>query len=227
MSCPPEADPSLVTAVDRFSADVGVGAGAAASARVANRLLVLRLCEARGLEPAGGLLELAAAADLGAALAVRFGAARQRYGDLFAADPEAAGLADPPIRELLGALDHAALAAQFDGLPVETLGQIYERGLAATPARAARKARGVYYTPRAIADQLVADTLLPVAAGRSVDQLATLRLVDPACGSGIFLLRSFAALLELHLAAWRREPAARRRDRLVRRRDGSVGLCWA
>ncbi len=214
----------LVELVDHFCAEAGGGERASVAARVANRLLVLRLCEARGLEPYGRLLAVAGVTDLETALARLLDAARARYGGLFAADPEAATVAAEPLRQLITRLYSDPVDTQIGAVPIEALGQIYERGLAAAPGRAARKARGVYYTPRAIADQLVADTVLPVAAGRGVEALAELRLVDPACGSGMFLLAGFAALVALHVEAWQREPAARRRGRLRRLADGTWDL---
>ncbi len=52
----------------------------------------------------------------------------------------------------------------------------------------ARKQTGSFYTPRSVTDFLVRRTLAPLVEGRSPDQILSLRLVDPAMGSGAFLV---------------------------------------
>jgi hypothetical protein len=54
--------------------------------------------------------------------------------------------------------------------------------------RAARKATGTFYTPRSITTHLVGRTLAPLVSGASPDQVLSLRIVDPAMGSGAFLV---------------------------------------
>ena len=95
-------------------------------------------------------------------------------------------------------------------LGVEELGSVYESLLDLEPvardgrcrarrtaapavhlrpsASAARKTTGTFYTPRAIADALVRDTLAPLVDGRSPEQILSLRVLDPAMGSGAFLV---------------------------------------
>lgn len=57
-----------------------------------------------------------------------------------------------------------------------------------TLAESTRKANGVYYTPDALVDRVVADTLGPLFAGKTPEEATKLRLLDPACGAGAFLL---------------------------------------
>ncbi|MEZ5318991.1 MAG: N-6 DNA methylase [Vicinamibacterales bacterium] len=51
-----------------------------------------------------------------------------------------------------------------------------------------RKATGTFYTPRPLADFVVRRTLAPLVAGASVDRILSLRVLDPAMGSGAFLV---------------------------------------
>jgi hypothetical protein len=87
----------------------------------------------------------------------------------------------------------------YQDLGVEQLGAVYERVLdyvpsadASTPALrrdpSGRKATGSFYTPRAITEFLVRRTLAPLVDGRSADDILALRVVDPAMGSGAFLV---------------------------------------
>lgn len=105
-------------------------------------------------------------------------------------------------------------------LGVEQLGAVYERvldyepALDRTPARGApsvtlrpsgrRKATGTFYTPRSLTEFLVRRTLAPLVRGASPDAILALRVVDPAMGSGAFLVaacRYLAAAYERALVA--------------------------
>lgn len=87
----------------------------------------------------------------------------------------------------------------FADLDVEQLGVVYERVLDYKPERGssrvelrrtslARKSTGSFYTPRAMTEFLVRRTLHPLVDGRSADQILALRVLDPAMGSGAFLV---------------------------------------
>ena len=84
-------------------------------------------------------------------------------------------------------------------LGVEQLGAVYEHVLDYEPGHArsasvltrtrdVRKASGSYYTPRAVTSWLVRRTLGPVVAERTADEILQLKVLDPAMGSGAFLV---------------------------------------
>jgi len=75
------------------------------------------------------------------------------------------------------------------------LGKAYEHSL----SKARRKSGGVYYTPEPIVDFIVRRTLGPLCEGLSPDRLAGLRVLDPACGAGSFLLGAYEFFLEWYL----------------------------
>ncbi|MCL4847685.1 MAG: N-6 DNA methylase [Acidobacteria bacterium] len=52
----------------------------------------------------------------------------------------------------------------------------------------ARTATGSFYTPRSLTEFLVRRTLRPLVADRSPDEILALRVLDPAMGSGAFLV---------------------------------------
>jgi len=58
------------------------------------------------------------------------------------------------------------------------------------PKRDRRRGQGIYYTPDEVVQLLVAHTLEPLVRGRSKDELLQLRVLDPAMGSGHFLVAS-------------------------------------
>ena len=105
----------------------------------------------------------------------------------------------------------------YADLGVEQLGSVYERVLDFTPERThgptgrstirlrggrdQRKASGSFYTPRAITDYLVRRTLHPLIEGASANAILNLRVVDPAMGSGAFLVAACRYLSEAYEAA--------------------------
>jgi len=61
-----------------------------------------------------------------------------------------------------------------------------------------KKAGGVYYTPTYIVDYIVKNTVGKLLEGKTPNQIAKLRVLDPACGSGSFLLGAYQYLLDWH-----------------------------
>ena len=87
----------------------------------------------------------------------------------------------------------------YADLDVEQLGAVYEQLLEFEPSRTDaalrltrtshdRKATGSFYTPRAMTDFLVRRALNPLVADKSSDAILQLRVLDPAMGSGAFLV---------------------------------------
>ena len=61
-----------------------------------------------------------------------------------------------------------------------------------------KKAGGVYYTPGYIVDYIVKNTVGKLSEGKSPKQIEKLSILDPACGSGSFLVGAFSCLLDYH-----------------------------
>jgi type I restriction-modification system DNA methylase subunit len=106
---------------------------------------------------------------------------------------------------------------RFDAIGVELLGSIYERYLGSTirvtPQRVkveekpeVRKAGGVYYTPKYIVDYIVKNTVGKVIEGKTPRQIEKIKILDPACGSGSFLLGAYQYLIDYHLRYYRDHP---------------------
>jgi hypothetical protein len=57
-----------------------------------------------------------------------------------------------------------------------------------------RKSSGAFYTPNVVVEQLAGDAL---GQWISLDQLRTLRVIDPACGSGAFLVHMLERIAQL------------------------------
>lgn len=124
----------------------------------------------------------------------------------------------------------------YADLGVEELGAVYERLIdhvppvddrpaspagARQPLRAqlrsrsgsgARKATATFYTPRPITEYLVRRTLHPLVASATPDEILALRVVDPAMGSGAFLVSACFFLAGAYEAALVRRGQARAGD---------------
>ena len=61
-----------------------------------------------------------------------------------------------------------------------------------------KKAGGVYYTPTYIVDYIVQTTVGQLLEGKTPKQAAKLKILDPACGSGSFLIGAYEYLLKWH-----------------------------
>ena len=119
---------------------------------------------------------------------------------------------DAVMRDVLIALTSEATAhgrrrISFHDLGVEQLGSVYERILEHEPAigrgsivltrtSTSRKTSGSFYTPQALTEFLVRRALSPIVDGRTADEILRLRVVDPAMGSGAFLVAACVFLAE-------------------------------
>ena len=75
-----------------------------------------------------------------------------------------------------------------------------------------RKATGSFYTPQPIADYLVRRTLAPLVRDATPEQILRLRVVDPAVGSGAFLVAACRYLADAYEAALIRGGGCRPTD---------------
>ncbi len=136
-------------------------------------------------------------------------------------------LDDKPLKDLLRALYYPDSPYEFSVIPADILGQVYERFLGKVIRLTAghravveekpevKKAGGVFYTPTTIVETIVQQTIGPIVetqdlaspspARRETQNIASLRelrILDPACGSGSFLLGAYQFLLDWHLRAY-------------------------
>ena len=94
----------------------------------------------------------------------------------------------------------------FDHLPVGLLSETYEELMYRFDAEA-RRDTSVYYTPSHIAEYMVSEAFHQHPAAASA------RVLDPACGAGVFLVACFRKLAELSFSETGQRP-----DRIVLRR---------
>jgi hypothetical protein len=98
-------------------------------------------------------------------------------------------------------------------------GPLYERELARR-ADGRRRSNGIFYTPADTADYIVEQTLRPLVADLSAGRIGSLRVLDPACGCGAFLLAANRWLCDWHEAAAGRRLRPAQRRAIARRLAG-------
>lgn len=97
----------------------------------------------------------------------------------------------------------------FSAIEADVLGSIYEQYLGhllrktekrakVKESHAHRKEQGIYYTPTYIVDYIVRNTLGEVLKDKKREEVKKIRVLDPACGSGSFLIKVFDVLSEYY-----------------------------
>ena len=217
-----------------------------------DRIVFLRICEDRGIEPHGTLKGLLQANHIYDALLEQFRRANGKYNaGLFRADTIFSGVTDAGgaaakvavednvIREMIEALYYPNSPYEFSVVSADLLGQVYERFLGKVIHRSttgevvldlkpeARKAGGVYYTPARIVRSIVKNTVGELCRNKSPDEIASLRILDPSCGSGSFLNATYNYLLEWHKRYYFTHRAAGQHGgRLRRTATGAYALTF-
>jgi len=183
--------------------------------RTIDRIIFLRMAEDRGIEQYGRLLALVNGPHIYPRLRDLYRQANEKYNAGlfdFRADTLTPTLTvdDKVLKAILHSLYYPQCPYEFSVLPADVLGQVYEQFLGKvirlTPAHRAvveekpevKKAGGVYYTPTYIVDYIVKQTVGRLVEGKTPRQIAKLRILDPACGSGSFLLGAYQYLLDYH-----------------------------
>jgi len=83
-----------------------------------------------------------------------------------------------------------------------------------TAKKERRKEHGIYYTPRFITNYIVKETVGRFLEESSYNEILNMKILDPACGSGSFLIRAYDGLLNYH--AYRRSKSVSDLDQYER-----------
>jgi type I restriction-modification system DNA methylase subunit len=197
-----------------------------------DRILFLRICEDRGIERSEQLLGLISGSRIYPRLFELFEKSDERYNSgIFhfrrekdrpeGPDELSAKLKidDDVLIRILKDLYYPRSPYEFSVMPAEILGQVYEQFLGKvirlTESHQAKveekpevkKAGGVYYTPSYIVDYIVKNTVGKLCENKTPKQIEKLKILDPACGSGSFLIGAYQYLLDFHRDYYAKEPS--------------------
>ena len=190
-----------------------------------DRVVFLRICEDRGIENYGRLMALQNGNNVYRRLFQLFRKADDKYNsglfhfkkeknrDNFDNLTPSLTIDDKTLKDIFKNLYYPDSPYEFSVLPADILGQVYEQFLGKiirlTQKHQAkieekpevRKAGGVYYTPTYIVDYIVKNTVGKLLEGKKAGPrggVSNLRILDPACGSGSFLIGAYQFLLDWH-----------------------------
>jgi hypothetical protein len=217
-----------------------------------DRIIFLRICEDRAIEPYGRLHGLLNGGGTYGRLKALFYEADARYDSgLFHFTDEkgrhgiadrltpALSIDDKPLKDILRRLYYPESPYEFSVLPADILGQVYEQFLGKVIRLTAghravvedkpevKKAGGVYYTPTYIVDYIVEHTVGKLLEGKTPKQASELRILDPACGSGSFLIGAYQRLLDWHRDWYVEHGSDKHRKELYEGRGGAWHLTTA
>jgi hypothetical protein len=178
-----------------------------------DRIIFLRICEDRGIETYGRLLGLINGSSIYERLGQYFYQADQKYNSgLFHFGDEKNRSSFPDELSLSLDIDDKVLKEIIKNLYYpDILGQVYERFLGKVIRLTAghqakieekpevKKAGGVYYTPTYIVDYIVKNTVEKLLEGKTPREVSEIKVLDPACGSGSFLIVAYQRLMDWHL----------------------------
>ncbi len=193
--------------------------------KIIDRIIFLRICEDRGIEEYGQLLNHLNGTNVYKRLLQIFTRADEKYNSgLFHFETEKdrpespdeitpdLNIDDKTLKDIIRTLYYPDSPYEFSVLPADILGHVYEQFLGKvirlTPAHQAKieekpevkKAGGVYYTPTYIVDYIVKNTLGKLLTDdKKPNHISKLKILDPACGSGSFLIVAYQYLLDWHL----------------------------
>lgn len=207
--------------------------------RILDRILFVRISEDRDIDT-GRPLELILAdwesmpfgkPSLYSRLVAHFNRLDATFnGALFRSGHESESLkiSDQYLADLIRDLSSEDSPYLFSTLPVEILGSVYERfiGKVVRVSKTGklnidlkpevRKAGGVYYTPRYVVNYIVEQTVGKLLEGKKPKEVERLKVLDPACGSGSFLLRVFERICEHYIHWYQGHP-----------KEQKAGLCYS
>ncbi len=211
-----------------------------------DRIIFLRMCEDRGIESYGQLRSIAEKDSIYENLCKIFKKADEKYNSgLFHFRKEkerntlideltlTLSIDDAILKNIFRHLYYPNCPYEFSVLPPDILGNVYEQFLGKvirlTGGHRAKieekpevkKAGGVYYTPVYIVDYIVQNTIKKLCSGKTPKQISNMRILDPACGSGSFLLGAYSYLLDYHLNYYTQNKKPKRlKDQIYQGKDG-------
>ncbi|WP_428977019.1 N-6 DNA methylase [Leptospira alexanderi] len=179
-----------------------------------DRIIFLRIAEDRNMEKYGLLSEASKNKEVYKNLNKLFLKANDKYNSgLFKPEKWVSDLDidDKIFQNIIKSLYYPDCPYELSVLPIEILGNIYEQFLGKTirlttshqakveEKEEVRKAGGVYYTPQYIVHYIVKNTIGEKVKDVDLYNHPKLTVLDPACGSGSFLVGAYSFLLDKYL----------------------------
>ena len=181
---------------------------------IIDRIIFLRIAEDRNTEHYNNLNDITSQKNIYINLDEYFKKANHKYNSgLFKPEKWLSDLIidDQIIKSIVKSLYYPDCPYELSVLPIEILGNIYEQFLGQTirltethqakieEKPEVKKSGGVFYTPQYIVNYIVENTVSEKIKKLTPEQIKEIKILDPACGSGSFLVGTYNFLLNHHL----------------------------
>lgn len=182
--------------------------------RVIDRLIFIRTLEDKELE--APMLQSVVREDLNKRIYRKLNLVFRKIDDIYNSKLftphlcEDLDIDDEVLAKIINGLFHSSdnsVHYDFSAIDADVLGNIYEQYLGhilkktykrakLADGKVHRKEQGIYYTPTYVVDYIVKNTVGELAKDKKFD-LTKIKVLDPACGSGSFLMKAFDYLVTL------------------------------
>ena len=182
--------------------------------KIIDQIIFLRIAEDRDIEPYGALKNLSDSKNAYQDFLDICSKANDKYNSgLFSLDDyfETLKINNKDFLGIIEELYFPVSPYEFSVLPLDILGKAYEQflgkvivvddkknKLSVTEKPEVKKAGGVFYTPKYIVESIVKDTLGVLIENKTPEEVAKIKVLDPSCGSGTFLITAYEYLLNWH-----------------------------
>lgn len=201
--------------------------GAATS--LIDKILFTRILIDKKLETEDFFPKIAASDSVYKDLASQFKRLDNDYNGAIFAHHEGDDLRHPDtvIASVLKQISARSFVFNLANIPIEILGDIYETFIGVRLIRKSRtamvfelnenikKEHGIYFTPKKYVDMMVDRVLRNRLDGTKYTDILKIKVIDPACGSGTFLIAAYHALLEAALQYWKFQPHGPKRNKAI------------
>lgn len=182
--------------------------------RIIDRLIFIRTLEDKELE--APMLQSVVREDLNKRIYKKLNLVFRKIDDIYNSKLftphlcENLDIDDEVLAKIINGLFHSSdnsVHYDFSAIDADVLGNIYEQYLGhilkktdkrakLAEGKAHRKEQGIYYTPTYVVDYIVKNTVGELAKDKKFN-LKNIKILDPACGSGSFLMKAFDYLVTL------------------------------
>ncbi|MDR1382570.1 MAG: N-6 DNA methylase [Planctomycetaceae bacterium] len=186
-----------------------------AAQQIINRIIFLRMAEDRNIEPYETLKKTIKQGDYYKNLFRLFEQADKKYNSgLFNFNKDKISkyiqVDNKAIKTIVNEFYYPQCPYEFSVLSIEILGSVYEQFLSKKITidkthRAkikkktdVRKVGGVYYTPQYVVDYIIKNTVGELIESKTPKEINKIKIIDPACGGGSFLVGAYQYLLDWH-----------------------------
>ncbi|MCR4421464.1 MAG: BREX-1 system adenine-specific DNA-methyltransferase PglX [Exilispira sp.] len=185
--------------------------------KIIDRIIFLRIAEDKDIEEYEQLFNITKGTEIYKNLNEIFIKANNKYNaGLFKSEEWLKNLTieDKVLSTIIKSLYYPECPYEFSILPIEILGNIYEQFLGKTitfknvkgghtiiveDKPEVKKAGGVYYTPQHIVNYIIQNSIGEKIKNKTPEEISKVKICDPACGSGSFLVAVYQYLLNYHL----------------------------